>query len=377
VRIRDPHFAGLLDDLASTGVGRRDGHAYRAPRPCGLTCHVGWGCDHFCAYCYVPELGLGGPPRPNPAPAGVFAVAVFRNPFFEPGRYGTFLAFGSVCDPFHPAVIHQTLSYLAQAARLGNPSQLATKIRPPKSVLNALRWLREEHQLQLNLLVSLTVLRPNVLEPYAPPPEERLQLVGELRDLGFMVDVFLRPLIPPLLNQHLEVVDAARAAGARGVVIGGLLINRNILYRLKRAGIDVSSIRDRVQHVTDKLRSVSVRREKLVLLRRVKEVGLTAFLTACCANASAAGVPCTGLCWHTAKFCTNCGNRCWEKLPSVSKELVADFIREIARLPVKDVSWNERRLRVRLQKHPSPLLSRVLKVRLQVRFRRRPLLLAG
>jgi len=46
----------------AAGRARRDHHARRPPRPCGMTIHTGIGCSMGCIYCYVPDMGFMGKP---------------------------------------------------------------------------------------------------------------------------------------------------------------------------------------------------------------------------------------------------------------------------------------------------------------------------
>ncbi|MEM4497864.1 MAG: radical SAM protein, partial [Nitrososphaerota archaeon] len=43
-------------------VARRDPHARRLPRPCGLTVHTGLGCKFGCLYCYIYDMGFSRAP---------------------------------------------------------------------------------------------------------------------------------------------------------------------------------------------------------------------------------------------------------------------------------------------------------------------------
>jgi len=291
---------------------RRDSHARRRPRPCGITVHPGHGCPRGCVYCYIPEMGFKFErARPYPLSGEEMALALLYNRRFEPGPEGTFIAVGSVTDPFLPELKEKTLEYLRAFDRwLGNPTQFSTKSRVEEDVANDLSSL----SLPVNGLV--TVLTPDEdkarrLEPQAPTPRERLESIERLAEAGVTVDLFLRPILPGLVSTE-EIEDLlreAKDAGARGVVVGGFRINRSIVERLRRAGFDVSEIVKRADEIPDGRRQRYIRTGDLKdrILSLAREVGLTPFAAACCACASAAGVPCPNECWK-GRFCTDCGN---------------------------------------------------------------------
>ncbi len=239
-------------------------------------------------------------------------LALLYNRAFEPGREGTFIAVGSVTDPFLPELADKTLEYLRAFSRwLGNPTQFSTKSVIGVEVAESLAEL----DLPLNGLV--TILTPDGekasrLEPRAPTPEERLETIAELSRTGLTIDLFFRPILPGIvgLEEAEELFRLARDAGARGVVVGGFRVNEGILNRLRRFGFDVSEIVNRVDRPIPRGRKqVYVRTGDIKerLLRIAREVGLIPFGAACCACASAARIPCPNRCWE-GPFCTECGN---------------------------------------------------------------------
>ena len=64
------------------------------------------------------------------------------------------------------------------------------------------------------------------LEPGAPRPAARIEAMARLRALGIPVFLALRPMIPGVPLRELErVLEAAKTAGAQGVIPGPLYIN--------------------------------------------------------------------------------------------------------------------------------------------------------
>ncbi|RLI39151.1 radical SAM protein [Candidatus Bathyarchaeota archaeon] len=315
----------LLSKLASLigpeGVSNAlsDPHSRRPPRPCGLTVHPGRGCPTACLYCYVGDVLGTGPsePRPTPLSGLEMAYALAANPYFVPGRMGTFLAMGAICDPFHPSLIGRTLEIMRSvASHLGNPLQFSTKMPIDASLAREI-----PRRSPISPLVTLITLeKAEELEPNAPPPWERLEAMRELRKAGLKPMLFLRPIIPGLIERELEdLLSEAKSAGAVGVVVGSLRVSRRILARLARVGLD-GPIRERLKAPPGEgLVAVPCPDLKGEALHLASEKGLLGFKSACCANAFCAQVPCADLCWLRG-FCTNCPNRCLEKLPEVAEE---------------------------------------------------------
>ena len=320
--------ARLADLIGPEGVRKAldNPHSRRPPRPCGLTVHPGFGCPNGCLYCYVGDILGTGPTRPRPLElTGLeLAYALASNPYFVPGLMGTFLAMGAVCDPFHPDLVGKTLDIMrAVASSLGNPTQFSTKMPIGPELAREI-----PRNLSVSPLITIITLeRAGELEPKAPGPEERLKTISVLRKEGFKPMLFLRPLIPGLVEDELDdLISEAKHHGAVGVVIGALRVSRPILRRLSRLGLD-GPIRARLKKEppVGGLVPVPSRDLKEMAMRVAREKGLLVFKAACCANAYVAGVPCADLCWARG-FCSNCPNDCLGKLPPVEEEAIREAL---------------------------------------------------
>ena len=299
-------------------MGRKDPsrHAYRKPRPCGLTVHPALGCSLGCVYCYVPETGIRGV-RVSELSGEELVREIRANPYFVEGRMGTFLAIGSVCEPLHPMVFEKTVEFIEALKALGNPIQVATKWR----ALEDPSPLRE-----VNVLVSVCTIRhAEALEPGAPPPEERMELIKQLRKAGAYPYLFLRPIIPGVTEaEAAEILRAARDSGALGVVVGSLRVTKRIVERLKRSGVDCTEVLRRAPKLDSRQRYIRELDLKRRIMEEARRAGLTALGQACCASARSYGVPCAGLCWARGR-CSSCGNACLSKLPDNVNEALREL----------------------------------------------------
>jgi len=354
----------------------RDHHAYRAPRPCGMTVHPGFGCTNSCLYCYVADMTAKKPssegawPIVNRLSGTEMAYALASNPHFLPSVMGTFIAMGAVCDPLHEKLVGKTLEYLEAFNRfLGNPTQLSTKMRVSPELAEELA----ERSPRLSPLVTIITLKhASKLEPRAPPPTERLETISSFRRAGLRPMLFLRPIIPGLTDGEVdEVLSAARKAGAVGVVVGALRASEQIIGRLRSAGVQTDEIERRLgrRRLGKGLVSVPSGDLKREALRLARRRGLIPFASACCANAYTSGVPCTGLCWLRG-FCTKCPNKCWTKLPKVDEEEVRQAVRRLLKLEPTSIQISKDEILIRLPRKVGKAEARIARVVMEVSARR-------
>ncbi len=361
--------------IQSLRKARSDGHARRRPRPCGLTIHSAIGCPNKCLYCYIQDMGFDFiEARPYGLTGEELAYALILNPYFVPGIWGTFLAFGSIADPFNKNVIEKTLEYFNAIEKLGNPCQFSTKAYIRPETIKRLSSIR----LPINPLITIvTIKRANKLEPNAPTVESRLKTIKNLKSAGFKPMLFLRPIIPGVNDDEFdEIFKEAKRAGAVGAVIGGFRVTKRIIERLQRAGFDIKQIIKRKPKkavLSEEQIPIKISDLKRKAIHQAKRRGLIAFASACCANAYNAGVPCPNLCWLKGQ-CTNCPNKCADKVPSISESEVADLIKMLTKRKIEDASVEDSKVTVKIGFKMSRREMETIKYVIQLFTRRRVLM---
>jgi DNA repair photolyase len=300
-------------------VARGDWHSKRKPIGCGLTIHPGIGCPVGCSYCYIYDMGFSWQAAPYSLNGLQLVAALLFNKYFYPTKWGTYLAFGSVTEPFLPSVLPKTLEYLrAVGEYLGNPCQVSTKMVINDEHVDELARITGS---KLSILVTVTSLSQYAhLERRAPHPLKRLELVSRLRSKGFKPFVFIRPLLPGLRVEEVdEIAELAKASGAYGIVVGNLRLSLNIVRRLMREGIDVAK---HLKIDLGKLKRgfVDVRVDGALqsLIREgALKKGLIFLKRACCANTVSQllsgydDVVCPSLCFLNEQSCEkSCPARC-------------------------------------------------------------------
>lgn len=348
-----------------------DPHSRRRPRPCGLTIHPGRGCTLGCVYCYVQDMGFGKKVDLSPLSGEELVTSLLMNPWFVPGRNGTFLAFGSICEPFHPKLYDKTLEFLDVIDRwLGNPCQISTKMRVDEELAQRL----SNFKTRISPLVSVTTQRKaGMLELGAPSPEERFKGIRNLAKHGLNPMIFLRPIIPNVTEvEFQEIIRKAKNFRAEGIVIGSLKVSDPIKNRLIRAGIDIEATLSKldVPLAGDNLVNVPLPKVKRNVSGLAKELGLIPFYSACCANAYNAGIPCQSLCWNTG-FCTDCPNNCPEKIPKVDKRAISRDIARILKVKPVNVDINKYDIKITLPFSPDEKMLDIAKTLLKTITRRR------
>lgn len=274
-----------------------DSHARRKPRPCGLTIHTSIGCALQCRYCYIYDMGFSATFAPYPLNGLQLAYALLNNPYFIPTIHGTYLAIGSISEPFHPAVKEKTFEYIEVFYNyLGNPTQFSTKFyisRPDAEKLSKISGKK------ISPLVTIVTLENSrELEPYAPSPEKRLEVIRNLGEAGLKPFLFMRPIIPGVTDlEYKTIIDKAREYGAVGVVAGSLRVSKRILRELRELNIDMKEIERRLRTPIEKMRkgvqyeiyTGDIKRE---IHKYAVKNGLVFFPSSCMANLYTHGLSC-------------------------------------------------------------------------------------
>jgi DNA repair photolyase len=137
-------------------------------------------------------------------------------------RSGARIALGTATDPYQPgeADLNVTRRFLECVAghrgvRLGITTKGAL-------ILRDLPLLRRIHE-RSSLAVNVSLISPHAellrrLEPLAPPPAVRLELMRRLAEAGIRVALAVMPVLPALTDAEPdldELLGRARAAGVR------------------------------------------------------------------------------------------------------------------------------------------------------------------
>ena len=182
------------------------------------------GCEHGCVYCYA---------RPTHAYLDLSPGLDFETKLFAKPNAATLLraelaargyrcepiALGANTDPYQPIEREWkvTRSVLEVLAECEHPLTITTKGVLIERDLDLLAPMAAKGLVRV--FVSIAMLDRELarkLDPRAPAPHRRLQIIKALSAAGVPVGVNVAPVIPQLTDRDLEaILEAAAAAGAR------------------------------------------------------------------------------------------------------------------------------------------------------------------
>jgi len=187
------------------------------------------GCTMGCRYCYAAYthdyLGRAG--------QGDFHSVVYVKEGGEAetlrglvrsARRGELVALGTATDPYQPGERAEgtTRRFLEAAAGVrGLRLSITTK---GALVLRDIDLLRRIHE-RSSLTIAVSLVSPHAallrrVEPWAPPPDVRLEVVRRLVDAGIDAGVTVAPILPGLTDSERDLdllVREVKATGARHV----------------------------------------------------------------------------------------------------------------------------------------------------------------
>lgn len=181
------------------------------------------GCEHGCVYCFArpSHAYLGLSPgldfetrlvaRPN-------AADVLERELRAKSYRVAPMAIGTNTDPYQPVerdrgIMRDCLKVLQD---FRHPVAIVTKGALVERDIDILAEMASDGLARVGVsLTTLDARLSRLMEPRAPSPERRLQMIRRLTRAGVPVRVMTSPLIPALTDPELEkMLDAAAEAGA-------------------------------------------------------------------------------------------------------------------------------------------------------------------
>lgn len=191
------------------------------------------GCSHACRYCFARPtheyLDLdSGTDFDSQIVVKTNVVEVLRRELRRPSWQRDTVALGTNTDPYQRAEGRYALmpGIISALADSGTPLSILTKGTLLRRDLPLLA--RASAQVPVSVAVSLAVADTALhreVEPGAPTPQARLELISAIRDAGLDCHVMVAPVLPYLTDSvaHLDVLlRRLSEAGATGVTAFGL-----------------------------------------------------------------------------------------------------------------------------------------------------------
>lgn len=182
------------------------------------------GCEHGCIYCYARPThaylnlspGLDFETRLIARP-GIAAVleAELRRPSYKVAP----VAIGTNTDPYQPVERdHQLMRDILKCLQaFRHPVWITTRGTTIERDIDLIAAMAVDRLASVSISVTtLDEALARKMEPRAPAPKRRLQMIRRLSEAGIPVRIQVSPLIPALTDHELEaVMEAGRDAGAR------------------------------------------------------------------------------------------------------------------------------------------------------------------
>jgi DNA repair photolyase len=221
------------------------------------------GCEHGCIYCFA---------RPTHAYLGLspgldFEARLFAKPdasrllereLSAPGYVPRTIAIGTNTDPYQPIEREHRImrGILEVLERYGHPVGIVTKSTLVLRDIDILGSMAQRNLVKVAL--SVTTLEgklARLMEPRAPTPQRRLEVLQALSAAGVPTTVMVAPVIPALNDSEIErILDSAAAAGVKeaGYVLLRLPLEvRDLFSEWLRANFP-----DRYRHVFTLIREM-------------------------------------------------------------------------------------------------------------------------
>lgn len=182
------------------------------------------GCEHGCVYCFARPshayLGLSpGLDFETQLIARPDAPDVLRKELAAKNYAVAPIAIGTNTDPYQPIEKEHEImrACLEVLARAGHPVAIVTKGSLIERDIDILQDMARRGLVRVGISVTTLDARlSRLMEPRAPAPARRLQVIRRLAEAAIPVRIMASPLIPALTDPELEAILAAgRDAGAR------------------------------------------------------------------------------------------------------------------------------------------------------------------
>ncbi|MEO0380142.1 MAG: PA0069 family radical SAM protein [Pseudomonadota bacterium] len=182
------------------------------------------GCEHGCVYCFARPshayLGLSpGLDFETKLIARPDAAEVLRTELAKRSYKVAPLAIGTNTDPYQPIEKEHKImrACLEVLEACGHPVAIVTKGVLIERDVDILARMARRGLMRVGISVTtLDATLSRLMEPRAPAPKRRLQMIRRLSEAGVPVRIMASPMVPALTDPELEeILKQGKAAGAR------------------------------------------------------------------------------------------------------------------------------------------------------------------
>jgi len=180
------------------------------------TLNITNGCIFECAYCYA--RGYSQAPQKGDVQLYVNLPDLLREELLRKKVIPQWVILNTSSDCFqhHPDILNMTYEVFRILVDRGIGISFLTKGLIPHRFFDLLRISPEKIFTQIGL-VSLSERYWKLYEPGTPSPEERLQNVQGLKEIGILPEVRIDPIIPFVTDTDIEATTLFRRLQEKGV----------------------------------------------------------------------------------------------------------------------------------------------------------------
>lgn len=179
---------------------------------------VGEPCSFACKYCYTRSGEIG------PSRISIEEILQHLHVFASQNEFGT-IQLGYDGDPF--ARPERGIALLKEITAMSKHINFSTKASLDEQTIKEISQIQnklESADKILSALVSLSCWQSaHIIEPNTPTPEMRMQTVQNLRAIGVITFIAVRPILPNVDDEEYEkIFDKGLVAGCSGFILGPL-----------------------------------------------------------------------------------------------------------------------------------------------------------
>ncbi len=232
------------------------------------------GCGHRCLYCYATSYI---PRHYDPRPKNEYIARLRRDLLKIPP--GTLIEMATSSDPYTPP--EKELGLTRRAIEIILSKGMRLLITTKSSLVVRDVDILAKYRGRVAVAITITTIRRDIaakIEPFAPPPEERIKAVEILSSYGIPVTVRIDPLIPEVNTDPKDLeklIDRVAEAGAVQITSSTYKAKPDNLARMKRAFPELAKLFDELyRYGGERIHGYMYldRRIRLELLKTVKEL---------------------------------------------------------------------------------------------------------
>ncbi|UCF35193.1 MAG: radical SAM protein [Phycisphaerales bacterium] len=195
------------------------------------------GCQHACAYCYARTyheyLGFGaGTDFETRLVAKVNAPELLDAAFRKKSWRRQSVHFSGITDCYQPIEATYELTRRCLEVCLAHANSACIVTKGALVIRDADLLARLNRRAGASVLVSIPFAEAEpckLLEPQAPPPDRRFEMIRRLREASVPTGVIVSPIVPSLTDHDIpEILERSAAAGATWATFTMLRLPGNV-----------------------------------------------------------------------------------------------------------------------------------------------------